>query len=78
MEGGHANARAAGGEDSHGVLANLERIGTEKKGDKTPQRTLPAQEPDRGQTEARPPLKQLRTLNVWGRLGEEGEEGPST
>ena len=49
-EGGQANVGAAGGEDGHGASENREGTGTEEEGDKTPQRALPAQEPNGGNT----------------------------
>ena len=68
-EGGQANAGTAGVEDGHGASANRKVTGTEEEGDKTPQRALPAQNIDRGETEASPPPKRSRTLNASGLRG---------
>ena len=68
-EGGPANAGAAGSEDGHGALENREGTETEEKGYETPQRALPAQETNGGDTEARGPSKWSRALNACGRQG---------
>ena len=59
-----ANAGAAGYEDDHGSMANLEGTGTEEEGDETLQRALSMQSHNGGENEARVPLDRTRALNA--------------
>ena len=71
-KGGPTNAGDGSSKDGHGALANGEGKDMEEEGDKTPQRALPAQESNGGETKARGPPEWSRALNACGRQGGEG------
>ena len=64
---GKASAGAAAREHGHGATDTSAGPRRAEEGVKNPQRALPVQEPDRGETAARGPPKRSRALNASGR-----------
>ena len=74
-ERGQASTGAAAGEDGHGAMETSAGTRRAKEGDENPQRALPAQDPDGGETKARGPPERSRALNASGYRG--GGGGPN-